>query len=73
MSEHSETPVHPHAGLPCALRSTGMPEANSQSSLHGQASGLPGSHAAPGWKARRTSADHQLSEKVSTQKLCTIK
>lgn len=48
MSEHCETPVHPHAGLSGALRSTGMPEANSQSSLHGQASGLPGSHAAPG-------------------------
>ena len=48
MSEHSETPVHPHAGLPSALWPAGVPQTDRQSSVHGQAGRLPGGDVAVG-------------------------
>lgn len=66
MPQHRQAPVHPHAGLPGALRAAGVPEADRQPAVHGQARRLPRRHAAAGRAAGRASAHHQLFEEVST-------
>lgn len=48
MSEHSETPLHPHAGLPSTLWSTRVPKTDRQSKVHGQARRVPRRDAAAG-------------------------
>lgn len=58
MSQHSEAPVHPHAGLPGALRPAGVPEADRESAVHRQTRGLPRGHAAAGRATGRASAHH---------------
>lgn len=58
MSKHSETPVHPHAGLSSSLWTVGVSQTDRQPPVHGQTSGIPRRHAAVGWTARCTSPHH---------------
>lgn len=58
MSQYSETPIHPHAGLPRALRAAGMSETHRKPTVHGQTRRLPRRNAAARRAPGRTSADH---------------
>lgn len=69
MSEHSEAPIHPHAGLPSALWSAGVPQADRQSPVHGQARWLPRGYAVAGRAPGCAPSHHQLFEEVSVSSI----
>lgn len=65
MSEHSETVVHTHAGLPGSLRSIRMLEAYRQHTIHRQEDRLLGRDAIAGRTTGRSPLNNQQSKKVS--------
>lgn len=48
MSEYSEAPIHPYAGVSGALWPTGVPQADRQPALHRQTRRIPWRYAATG-------------------------
>ena len=68
LPEHRQAALHPHAGVPGALRPAGVSQTDRELALHGQADRLPGGYAATRRTTRRPLVDHKLPQKVYSTK-----